>query len=133
MRSHLPHHTVLPSSHTKETEPSQEDTENGAVCRLLPQGWTGYWDSLAEASGLAVMVPLSARSEEGGREGSLGSRKLEEQDWSLGLRRGKDLPCVVLTPLLSPWALRSEVILSCLLQGLKQMSLFPFPHCDTVI
>ena len=80
------------------------------------------------------MVPLSARSEEGGREGSLGSRKLEEQDWSLGLRGGKDLPCVVLTPpLLTPWALRSEVILSCLLQGLKQMSLFPFPLCDIVI
>ena len=146
MRSCLPHHAVLlPSSHTKETAPSQEGTESGAACGLIPQGWTGYWDSLGrqELLGWLSGVPLSARSEEGGREGSLGSTKLlEEQDWSRGLRGGSPTGEAVekrpkTFPVWSSLLLSSppgpEVILSCLFQGLKQMSLFPFPHCDIVI
>lgn len=89
-----------------------------------------HWQKLL---GWLSWVPLSARSEEGGREGSLGSRKLlEEQDLSPGLRGGKDFPLCGPHPS-CPLPLGPEVILSRLLQGLKQMSLFPFPHCDIVI
>ena len=131
------------SAQSYERDGTLPGGQNEAACGLLPQGWTGYWDSPGrqELSDWLSWAPLPARPEGGGR-GHWDPESCWRSKTGVGPREAAQqerLQIKVQRPPLcgphpsSPLPLGPEVILSHLLQGLKRMSLFPFPHCDIVI